>query len=197
MNNEQKVEALIQQEQALAPRVTPEDLDNNIASFEFVKHVTKSGKVLRWCVLNTVNGFSVTGDPSVSVSIENDRQSVGEEVAYNNARSKLWPLMGYLLTEKLYQEAEKRKLVDGLGEFDARHEEAKPDNHFTRLVEEQAQNKERLGKLSAFLDQQSKMSTPTIAYEPLRLLFLQQTLMSELDNVLVERIRLAEVEMEK
>ena len=197
MNNEQKVEDLIQQEQALAPRVTHEDLDKNIVSFAFVKHVTKSGKVLRWCVLNTVNGFAVTGEPSVSVSVENDRQSVGEEVAYNNARSKLWPLMGYLLTEKLYQEAEKRKLVDGLGEFDARHEEAKPDNYFTRLVEEQAQNKERLGKLSAFLDQQSKMSTPTIAYEPLRLLFLQQTLMSELDKVLVERIRLAEVEMEK
>ena len=118
MNNEQKVEALIQQEQAIAPRVTPEDLDKNIASVEFVKHVTNTGKVLRWCILNTVNGFAVTGEPSVSVSVENDRQSVGEEVAYNNARSKLWPLMGYLLTEKLYQEAEKRKLVDGLGEFD-------------------------------------------------------------------------------
>ena len=118
MNNEQKVEALIQQEQALAPRVTPEDLDKNIASVEFVKHVTNTGKVLRWCILNTVNGFAVTGEPSVSVSVENDRQSAGEEVAYNNARSKLWPLMGYLLTEKLYQEAEKRKLVDGLGEFD-------------------------------------------------------------------------------
>ena len=118
MNNEQKVEDLIQQEQALAPRVTPEDLDKSIASVEFVKHVTNTGKVLRWCILNTVNGFAVTGEPSVSVSVENDRQSVGEEVAYNNARSKLWPLMGYLLTEKLYQEAEKRKLVDGLGEFD-------------------------------------------------------------------------------
>ena len=118
MNNEQKVEALIQQEQALAPRVTPEDLDKNIASVEFVKHVTNTGKVLRWCILNTVNGFAVTGEPSASVSVENDRQSVGEEVAYNNARSKLWPLMGYLLTEKLYQESEKRKLVDGLGEFD-------------------------------------------------------------------------------
>ena len=118
MNNEQKVEALIQQEQALAPRVTPEDLDKNIVSVEFVKHVTNTGKVLRWCILTTTNGFAVTGEPSVSVSVENDRQSVGEEVAYNNARSKLWPLMGYLLTEKLYQEAEKRKLVDGLGEFD-------------------------------------------------------------------------------
>ena len=118
MNNEQKVEALIQQEQALAPRVTPEDLDKNIASVEFVKHVTNTGTVLRWCILNTVNGFAVTGEPSACVSVENDRQSVGEEVAYDNARSKLWPLMGYLLTEKLYQEAEKRKLVDGLGEFD-------------------------------------------------------------------------------
>ena len=118
MDNEQKVEALIQQQQALAPRVTPEDLDKNIASFEFVKHVSKSGKVLRWCILTTTNGFAVTGDPSVSVSVENDRQVVGEEVAYNNARSKLWPLMGYLLAEKLYQEEEKHKLVDGLGEFD-------------------------------------------------------------------------------
>ena len=72
-----------------------------------------------------------------------------------------------------------------------------PDNYFTRLVEERAQNKERLDKLSAFLDQQSNLTTPTIAYEPLRLLFLQQTLMLELDKVLVERIRLAEVEMEK
>ena len=82
-------------------------------------------------------------------------------------------------------------------DFDARHEEAKSDTYFTRLVEEQGQNKERLDKLSAFLDQQSKLPKPTLAYEPLRLLFLQQTLMAELDKVLVERIRLAEVEMEK
>ena len=82
-------------------------------------------------------------------------------------------------------------------DFDARHEEAKSDTYFTRLVEEQGQNKERLDKLSVFLDQQGKLPKPTLAYEPLRLLFLQQTLMAELDKVLVERIRLAEVEMEK
>lgn len=82
-------------------------------------------------------------------------------------------------------------------DFDARHEEAKPDNYFTRLVEEQGQNKERLDKLSSFLDQQSKLPKPTMAYEPLRLLFLKQTLMQELDKVMVEQVRLAEVEMEK
>lgn len=82
-------------------------------------------------------------------------------------------------------------------DFDARHEEAQPDNYFTRLVEERGQNKKRLDKLSAFLDQQGKLPKPTLDYEPLRLLFLQQTLMSELDKVLVERIRLAEAEMEK
>lgn len=81
--------------------------------------------------------------------------------------------------------------------FHRHHTETKPDNYFTRLVEEQGQNKERLDKLSAFLDRQGKLAKPTVAYEPLRLLFLQQTLMVELDRVLVERIRLAEAEMEK
>lgn len=81
--------------------------------------------------------------------------------------------------------------------FEKEHEETKPDNYFTRLLEEKNQNKERLDKLSLFLDQQGKLAKPTVAYEPLRLLFLQQTLMSELEKVLAERIRLAELEMEK
>ena len=75
--------------------------------------------------------------------------------------------------------------------------ETKPDTYFTRLVDECQQNSERLDKLTAFLDQQAKLPKPALPYEPLRLLFLQQTLMQELHKVLVERIRLAEVEMEK
>lgn len=82
-------------------------------------------------------------------------------------------------------------------DFDARHEETQPDTYFTRLVDECQQNHERLDKLTAFLDQQGKLPKPTLPYEPLRLLFLQQTLMQELGKVLLERIRLGEVEMEK
>ena len=110
-------------------------------------------------------------------------------------------LVGYLV--HVFDRPANTKLYDHFvrwqdkADFDARHEEAKSDTYFTRLVEEQGQNKERLDKLSVFLDQQGKLPKPTLAYEPLRLLFLQQTLMAELDKVLVERIRLAEVEMEK
>ena len=82
-------------------------------------------------------------------------------------------------------------------DFDARHEEVQPDNYFTRLVDECKQNSERLDKLTVFLDQQATLPKPTLPYEPLRLLFLQQTLMQELHKVLVERIRLAEVDTEK
>lgn len=88
-----------------APRVTPEDLKENIVDVEYVKCVSKGGKVLRWCVITTKNGFAVTGDPSVSVSPENDRPLVGEKVAYDNAVHKLWSLMGYALQERLAAQA--------------------------------------------------------------------------------------------
>lgn len=87
-----------------APRVTPADLDNAIADVEFVKHVAKSGQVLRWCVLTLHNGFAVTGDPSASVSPENDSQELGEKFALENAKCALWPLLGILLKDRLHNQ---------------------------------------------------------------------------------------------
>lgn len=100
--SEQTTEELIQQEGCTtAPRVTPADLDANIVDVEIHKHVTKSGKVLRWAILTTKSGFAVVGDPSVSVSSENDNEAVGIKVAIDNSKDKLWPLMGYALAAKL------------------------------------------------------------------------------------------------
>lgn len=84
-----------------APRVTPADLDANITHVEYVLHISASGKVLRWAVLTTKNGFAVTGKPSAAVSIENDNQEIGEKVALENAKAELWPLMGYSLASVL------------------------------------------------------------------------------------------------
>ena len=81
--------------------MTPADLQENIEHVEFVKHISKSGQVLRWAVLTTRNGFAVTGRPSASVSPENDNAEIGEEVALDNATQELWPLMGYELSSKL------------------------------------------------------------------------------------------------
>lgn len=90
-----------------APRVTKQDLLDNMAHVEFVKHVSNSGQLLRWAVITTKSGFAVTGDPSASVSPENDDASIGEKVALDNATNKLWAYMGYALKERLYLAAQK------------------------------------------------------------------------------------------
>jgi hypothetical protein len=84
-----------------APRVTLADIEENIVDVEIVKHVAKSGQVLRWAVITTRSGFAVTGAPSASVSPENDSAELGEKFAIENAWREMWPLMGYALREKL------------------------------------------------------------------------------------------------
>lgn len=103
---DQDIENEIQEKGLNAPRVTLSDLEQNIADIEIVKHVSKSGQVLRWAVITTQNGFAVTGNPSCSASPANDNQEIGEKIAIDNAKSELWPLMGYALKERLFNEGE-------------------------------------------------------------------------------------------
>lgn len=99
-----------------APRVTPADIEANIADeFYFtaedgalmVQHHNRVGDVLpdalhllTFCVLVLQNGFTVTGE-SACVSPENFNAEIGRKVARDNAIQKIWPLMGYALKEKL------------------------------------------------------------------------------------------------
>lgn len=99
--NDQTIEQQVQAKGLSAPRVTLDQLNANIVSVEIVKHVAPSGQVLRWAVLTTRSGYAVTGRPSVSVSPENDNAELGEQIARDNARNELWPLMGYALKDRL------------------------------------------------------------------------------------------------
>lgn len=98
------IEQMIKELGATAPRVAPADIEANIAHVEYVKHVSRGGQVLRWAVLTTKSGYAVVGNPSVSVSPENDRAKVGEAVAFENSKNQLWPLMGYALKQTLAKE---------------------------------------------------------------------------------------------
>ena len=98
---DQSIEQEIQAKGLTAPRVTLADLNANIVHTEIVKHVSQSGQVLRWAVLTVKNGHAVHGEPSCSVSPENDNAEIGEKIAVENARRALWPLMGYELRSKL------------------------------------------------------------------------------------------------
>ena len=104
MNNDQTIEQQIQAKGLTAPRITPADIERNIIDTEIVKHISKSGQVLRWAVITTTNGFAVAGKPSCAVSSENDNDEVGEAVAIDNAKAELWPLMGYALRDQLFHQ---------------------------------------------------------------------------------------------
>ena len=102
---DQSIEQEIQTKGKTAPRVTPADIEANIADCEVVTFVSRGRKVLRWAVLTTRNGYAVTGQPSCSVSPENDDADIGQRIAIQNAKHELWGLMGYELQQRLHKQS--------------------------------------------------------------------------------------------
>jgi Phage protein (N4 Gp49/phage Sf6 gene 66) family len=99
----------------VAPRITPADIEQNIVFTGYFNAgdatgVTWSGgphaslHLLTICVLVLKNGFTVTGE-SACASLENYNWDIGKRVARQNAVSKIWPLMGYALKQRLHDAA--------------------------------------------------------------------------------------------
>lgn len=115
------IEKEIQAKGLTAPRITPADIEANIASeFYFTgadAAIAADSVVLdaqhplhniTFCVLVLHNGFTVTGE-SACASPENFDAEIGRKIARQNAMAKIWPLMGYELKTKL---AEKESAVE-------------------------------------------------------------------------------------
>lgn len=112
--NDEKVEAMIQAKGKTAARVTPADIEANIASehcftaddgeWGASKHQNKPKhpqlSLLTFCVLVLRNGFTVTGE-SACASPENFDAEIGRKIARANAVQKMWPLMGYALRDRI------------------------------------------------------------------------------------------------
>lgn len=115
---DQDIEQEIQAKGKTSPRITPDDIEANIAS----EHYFNAGDaacmssafnigdplppgrpgigLLTLCVLRLRNGFTVTGE-SACASPENFDPDIGRKIARQNAVQKIWPLMGYELRTKL------------------------------------------------------------------------------------------------
>lgn len=116
------IEQEIQAKGLIAPRVTPADIEANIASEHYFtalnafnregswdgisdEQCAKSAEalsLLTFCVLVLRNGFTVTGE-SACASPENFDAEIGKKIARTNAVNKMWPLMGYALKETLHE----------------------------------------------------------------------------------------------
>lgn len=97
MPNEIELEKEIQEKGLNAPRLTPDLIDSVIAEEQY----NKLTDVLTVCVLTLENGFTVTGE-SACASPENYNEEIGNKIARDNAREKIWVLEGYLLKQRLY-----------------------------------------------------------------------------------------------
>lgn len=99
---------------AVAPRITPADIEANIAStwymnvgdampandFQPPVPATHPLRLLTLCVLVLRNGFTVVGK-SACASPENFDQEMGGKIAREDAIRQCWPLMGYALRDRL------------------------------------------------------------------------------------------------
>lgn len=121
---DQAIEQEIQAKGKTAARITPADIEANIASEHYftardgrlgaLTNETYVGRerpvegnadlaplgLLTFCVLVLRNGFTVTGE-SACASAENFDAEIGRKIARQNAVQKIWPLMGYELRTKL------------------------------------------------------------------------------------------------
>jgi|ERR1043166_7733675 hypothetical protein len=98
MKDEQEIEEELQERGLDAPRLSPERIDSVIVSEEF--HVFHGKHMV--CCLTLLNGFTVIGESAV-VSPENFREDIGQRLARQKARDKVWAMEAYLLQQKVHE----------------------------------------------------------------------------------------------
>lgn len=80
------------------PRILPADIEAAIKLENYLVDGT-----LTICVLTLQNGFKVTGE-SACADPANFNAAKGAELARKAACEKIWPLLGYALRDRLYQQ---------------------------------------------------------------------------------------------
>jgi hypothetical protein len=96
-NDEAAIEAEIQAKGLTAPRLTPALIDAQIIGEQYYVF---PGTTMTVCALTLQNGFVVTGE-SAAASPSNFDAAIGEKIARDMARNKIWSLEGYALRTKL------------------------------------------------------------------------------------------------
>ncbi len=117
--DDQGIEHLIQAKGKVAPRVTPQDIEDCIVACYYFTAADGiygeevinqrpsctpevSTTLLTFCILVMRNGFTVSGT-SACASAENFDAEIGKRVAREDAKQKIWPLLGYALRTQLHE----------------------------------------------------------------------------------------------
>lgn len=98
--NDQQLEQELQARGLTAPRITPDHIDQLLSKAQ-VGFWQPEGTTLTICVIQLPNGFCVTGE-SAAASPENFQEDIGQKLAFEKARDKVWELEGYRLKSEMY-----------------------------------------------------------------------------------------------
>lgn len=124
-NDDAGIELALQAKNLTAPRVTPADVEAQIVSEHYFTGAegmlgaaqwgaesvrieggnwvrTSAADCTTFCILTLKNGYVVTGE-AFCVSPENFDTGIGRRIAREAAKNKIWPLLGYMLRERLNQ----------------------------------------------------------------------------------------------
>lgn len=109
-NDDSAIEQEIKAKGLTAPRVTPADIEANVACENYFtvgnavealgQPIHESHRLQTLCVIVTQSGFCVIGK-SACASPENFDEGIGQRIARQDAINQLWPLMGYELKQRL------------------------------------------------------------------------------------------------
>lgn len=192
LTDEQSTEVAIQKAGKTAPRITPAHIDSLIIDrLFFTAYEASIGQevspqerpliamqahgLLTFCVLTLRNGFTVTGE-SACASPENFDAGIGRDIAFKNAREKVWLLEGYLLKERLFQMTQPAESPAPSGAF-APHQQ--------RVLDERTELDAKLSKLNGFFGTSIYTCLPEEERERLA---AQARVMGEYSSILGDRI---------
>ena len=125
-----QIEQEIQAKGLTAPRITPADIEANIASETYFTgadgvvgemgteaDALDAGRIpasldqVTFCVLITTNGTKLVGVNTGPVSPSNFDAELGRKLARQNAIDQLWPMMGYALRTKIQEQADQMERI--------------------------------------------------------------------------------------
>lgn len=196
--SDEAIEKEIQAKGKTAPRVTPAALQAVIASAHYftaangvsgakldaggvdvvdgkmVVSMPSALRLLTFCVLVLRNGFTVTGE-SACASPENFDAEIGQTIARQNAEQKIWLLEGYLLKQRLYDDAKPSSTGPG----------STVPPHQQRVMAERHDLDDKLSKLAAFINTAQFSTLPGAEQARMR---TQAVAMRTYSEILAERI---------
>ncbi|MDR8479244.1 Gp49 family protein [Serratia nevei] len=124
--SDKAIEQEIQAKGKTAPRITPDHIESVIKECHYLNvgeavqaawpdksamdDCSPALNLLTICVLVLSNGFTVTGE-SACASPENFDAEIGRKIARDNAVQKIWMLEGYLLKQRMHDDAHLRELL--------------------------------------------------------------------------------------